>query len=259
MAWNEKKDNKITQDNNKELFTLLSEAEKTRGLKILCYGDFSTGKTHFGLTGDGPVYVIDTENGVVPLANKFPGARVLNISSRNLDAPEEEQVEVENYLKLQDAIDYLVALPSNEVGTIVVDSLTDVWSWCQAYAKIKKFKLSIDDRLKQQFDWGIINGMYNRIIMKLINMDCNVVFTARQSEIYSGPGQPSGQYQPSCQKKTPFFVDVVLNNNKKFVGGKFVFTTKIEKLRQNGELTGTVIETPTFEKLKKVIENGNKL
>jgi hypothetical protein len=258
MSWNEKKDNAITSENNKELFTLLSDAEKKRGLKILCYGDFSTGKTHFGLTADGPTYVIDTENGVSPLANKFPNAKVLNINSKNLDSIEEEQTEVENYLKLQEAIEYLTNLPENEVGTIIIDSLTDVWSWCQAYAKIKKFKLSIDDRLKQQFDWGIINGMYNRIIMKLINMNCNVVFTARQNEVYSGPGQPSGQYTPACQKRTPFFVDIVLNHNKKFVNGKFVFVAKVEKLRQDGEIMGTLIESPTFEKLKKVIENGNK-
>lgn len=258
MAWKTNEATKqITPENNKELFTALENAEKKRGLKILVYGDFSTGKTHFGLTGDGPVYIIDTENGVSPLSNKFPGAKVCNISSMNLDTDVEEQTEVENYLKLMEVVDYIVALPEGEVGTIVVDSLTDIWSWCQAYAKIKKFKLSIDDRLKQQFDWGIINAMYNRIIMKLINMNCNVVLTARQNETYAGAGQPTGNFSPACQKRTPFFVDIVIYNMSRFTGGKFVFSSRFEKMRQKGDMTGKVIDDLSFKKLKDLIENGN--
>lgn len=255
MVWNDKKDNLITKENNQELFSAISEAEENRGMKILCYGDWSTGKTHFGLSGESNVYVIDTENGSGPLASKFPNVKVCNINSKNLDGVEEEQVEVENYIKLLEIVDYLCALPDNEIGTIVVDSLTDIWSWCQAYAKIKKFKLSIDDRLKQQFDWGVINAMYNRIIMKLINKNCDVVFTARQNEIYSGPGQPSGQFQPACQKKTPFFVDIVLHHTKRFANNKMTYSAKISKSRQQGELLGKVIDEPNMNKLKKLIKN----
>jgi hypothetical protein len=227
-----------------------------RGLKILSYGDFSTGKTHFGLTGKGPVFIIDTENGSSPLGKKFPEARVLNISSMEFDGADEELPEVENYIKLEKAIDYLVALPDNEVGTIVLDSLTDVWSWCQAYAKIKRFKLSIDDRLKQQFDWGIINAMYNRFIMKLVNKNCNIVFTARQNEVYAGAGQPTGQHTPACQKRTPFFVDIVLYHTCRLDSKGFQFNAKITKMRQKSTLLGKVIINPTFDKIEEMIKNG---
>lgn len=259
MVWDNNKKQEKTNDVKPTIeFKSLSEVQEDRGLKILSYGDFSSGKTHFALTGKGPVYIIDTENGASPLAKKFPDAKVLNISSMNLDGVEEEQSEVENYIKLQQAVNYLVELPDNEIGTIVIDSLTDVWTWCQAYAKIKKFKLSLDDRLKQQFDWGIINAMYNRIIMKLINKKCNVVFTARQNEIYSGPGQPTGQYNPACQKKTPFFVDIVLYHTCRFVSGKFVFNAKISKMRQKGSMIGKTITEPSFEKLNKLIKEDEK-
>lgn len=241
------------QEKPKIEFKNLSQAKISRGIKILSYGNFSTGKTHFALNSDKPIFIIDTENGASPLADKFPDAKVINISNMDGDDVDEKD-EVNNYENFVNAVDYLCDLPDEQVGTIIVDSISDVWEWAQAYGKVKVFKLSVMDRLKQQFDWGIINKLYLKPLQKLINKNCNVIITARESETYNGPGQPSGRFEPKCQKKTPYWVDIVLYHEIKFMNKQIQFFARIDKCRQKGELIGKIIENPSIEKIKEMLK-----
>ena len=259
MAWEDTTnrkdaDTKIEAKPEKKLeFKTLAESKENRGLKILSYGNFSTGKTHFALDSDKPVYIIDTENGASPLADKFPDAKVINIC--NIDGDDvDEKDEVKNFENFQTVVKQLVAIPDEEIGTIIVDSVTDIWSWVQAYAKTKVFKIPIEDRFKQQFDWGVPNSLIRKNILKLINKNCNIIFTAREGEVYAGAGQPTGRYRPECQKKIPFFVDVVLHHEVRFINKAIQFQAKIEKCRHKGELVGKVIESPSLNKLKEMLE-----
>jgi len=254
MSWEKQAVEVKEQPKPKIEFKNLSETKEERGIKILSYGNFSTGKTHFALSSPKPVYIIDTENGASPLADKFPDAKVINIC--NVDSNEvEEKDEVKNYESFVEAVNYLCSIPDNEIGTIIIDTVSDIWEWIQAYGKIKVFKISIEDRLKAQFDWQVMNRLYRAQIRKLINKNCNVIFTARESEVYAGPS-PTGRYQPKCQKLTPFWVDVVLYHELKFVNKQLVFQSKVEKCRQNGDLISKIIENPTLNKIQEMLKNG---
>ena len=170
MSWEKQKEQiEIEKPKTKVVFKTLAESKKDRGIKILSYGNFSTGKTHFALSSERPVYIIDTENGASPLADKFPDAQILNICNIDKDDINEKD-EVTNFESFQDTIDYLVKLPDKEVGTIIIDSISDIWDWAQAYAKIKVFKIPVEQRLAQQWDWGVINKLYLKQILKLIKI-----------------------------------------------------------------------------------------
>lgn len=253
MTWDKQAEPVKEQVKPKIVFKKLSEAKEDRGIKVLSYGNFSTGKTHFALSSPQPVYIIDTENGASPLANKFPDAKVINISSME-GTDTDDKDEVKNFENFQQAIDYLVSLPDKDIGTIIVDSLSDIWTWAQGYAKTKVFKIPIEDRFKQQFDWGIPNNLIRKPILKLINKNCNVILTAREGEIYDGPGQPSGRFKPETQKKIPFYVDIVLRHEMKFINKQLQFQAKIEKCRQKGELIGKIVESPTLEKIGEMLK-----
>lgn len=244
--------NTTVKEQPKIEFKTLVEAKVNRGLKILSYGNFSTGKTHFALSSPKPIFIIDTENGASPLADKFPDAKVINIANMENNSIDEKD-EVKNFDNYINAIDYLVSLPDEQVGTIIIDSMSDIWELAQAYAKIKIFKIPIEQRLAQQFDWGIINKLYMNPFKKLINKKCNVIFTARESEVYDGPGKPSGRFGPKCQKKTPYLVDIVLYHQLKFMNKQLQFEAKIEKCRQKGELIGKIIENPTLNKIQDML------
>jgi hypothetical protein len=255
MTWENLKTNEEVKEKetSKIIFKKLSEIKEDRGIKILSYGNFSTGKTHFALSSTKPIYIIDTENGASPLADKFPDANVINICSLEGDDVDEKD-EVKNFENFQEAVNYLIKLPDNEIGTIIVDSMSDIWSWVQAYAKTKVFKIPIEDRFKQQFDWGVPNSLIRKNVLKLINKNCNVIFTAREGEIYDGPGQPSGRYKAETQKKVPFYVDIVLHHQIKFINKQIQFQAKIDKCRQKGELIGKYIENPSIEKIKEMLK-----
>jgi hypothetical protein len=237
---------------NKIQFQNLSDLKLNRGLKVLSYGNFSTGKTHFALSSPGPVYIIDTENGSSPLADKFPNAKVINICS--VDGGDiDEKDEIKNFENFQEAINYLLKLPDSEIGTIVVDSVSDIWEWAQAYAKTKIFKIPVENRFQQQWDWQVPNKLYLKQILKLINKNCNVILCSRAGEEYSGPGSPSGTYKPQCQKKTPYWVDVVLFHELKFINKQITFYAKVEKCRHNNKIIGKIIENPTLDKINQLI------
>lgn len=236
----------------KPIFKSLKDIKQIRGIKVLSYGNFSTGKTHFALTSTAPIFVIDTENGTGPLADKFPDAQVINICD-NTGEDTDEKDEVKNLENFQEAINYLISLPDDQVGTIVVDSVSDVWNWCQGYCKIKIFKLNIEDRLAQRFDWGIINNLFKKLIMKLINKNCNIIFTARESDIYDNASGPSGRVKPETQKKLPFLVDIVLRHQTRY-NKTINFYVQIEKCRMNGKLIGKNIDDVTLNKLKELID-----
>lgn len=253
MSWDEQKTEVKEQIKPKIEFRNLSDSKENRGIKILSYGNFSTGKTHFGLSSKAPVYIIDTENGASPLADKFPNAKVINICSVEGEDTDEKD-EVRNFENYQEAINYLNKLPDNEVGTIIVDSLSDIWAWAQAYAKTKIFKIPIEERFKQQFDWAVPSSMLRKTIQKLINKNCDIIFTAREDEIYEGAGKPAGRFKPNVQKKVPYMVDIVLYHEVKFINKMMSFQAKIEKCRQKGELVGKIVENPTIEKIKEMIK-----
>ncbi len=234
-------------------FKTLLESKKDRGIKILSYGSFSTGKTHFALSSEKPVYIIDTENGAAPLADKFPDANILNIC--NMDANDiEEKDEVNNFENFQEAINHLISLPDDKIGTIIIDSVSDIWDWAQAYAKTKIFKIPVEQRFAQQFDWGVPTKLYLKQIQKLINKNCNIVLCARAGEEYAGAGQPTGKYKPQCQKKTPYWVDIVLFHEVRFINKQLQFQAKIEKCRQKGEIINKIIENPNLEKIKEMLK-----
>jgi len=227
-------------------FTSLSEAKKKRGLKLGIYGDFGTGKTHFALTAPEPVYIIDTELGSPQLAHNFEGKDVKVIDVAEKDGSL-------SYQKILDAVEYITQ--QEKVGTVILDSATDLWSFCQEFAKVNIFKIKPEARLAQQWDWGVINNLYLKILMKLLRLECNLILTAREAEVYISAGQVSGQVKAKWQKETGFWVDTVLHNTKKIDKlGKTIFTTTIEKCRPNGAVMGKSVIGLDFVGLQKQLE-----
>ena len=118
---------------------------KQQGLKVLVWGDSEVGKTHFCMTMPDPVYivpnvlhqkpailwcVIDTEFGTVPLLHKFPGKQIFVYEAAVLDETTMEPDALKSLDKIEEALGTLQAV---EVGTICIDSGTDVWQWMGAW------------------------------------------------------------------------------------------------------------------------------
>jgi hypothetical protein len=252
MAWGGEVKQEEKEEKKPIVFKSLTDADERRGLKVGIYGDYATGKTHFALTAKEPIFIIDTEMGVAPLAHIFKDKDI-----RILDVAEKDGTK--SYEKIVEAVDLIAH--EKEVGTVILDSITDFWDFCQEYAKVSIFKLKPEQRLAQQWDWGVINKLYMTTLMKLIKLPCNLIVTAREAEIYAGAGQPTTQVKPKWQKTTGFWVDFVIHNTKKIDKiGKLAFTGNIEKSRPSSKLMNKSYTNldfaPLESELNKVKEDG---
>ena len=245
MVWGEQVEEKQIKS-EPIIFKSLNDVDEKRGLKIGLYGDYATGKTHFALTATEPIYIIDTEMGAAPLAHIFKDKDI-----KILDVAEKDGTK--SYEKIVEAIEFISQ--QEKVGTIIFDSISDFWEFCQEYAKVNIFKLKPEQRLAQQWDWGVINKLYMNTLLKLIKIPSNLIVTAREAEVYAGAGQPTTQVKPKWQKTTGFWVDFVIHTTKKLDKlNKTTFNSHIEKSRPSSELMGKSFFNLNFKELEKELK-----
>jgi hypothetical protein len=239
--------------NEENYFNNIDDIKKSRGVKILGYGRPATGKTHFALTALGVIYFMDTERSVTLLRSKFPDKKIFVLEVYETKPESGERDDVASYERILSAVNNLY-LKNVEDCIIVIDSISDLWKLSQNYAKIKIFKKKPSERLNQQWDWGVINDLYNDIIKKLLHLNCDVILLARASQEYSGPGQAIDEWSPNCQKDTEYLMDVVLYFKKILKNKQPIFIVEIQKCRQKGEVIGQEYENLDMGKLKEILK-----
>jgi len=246
-------------------FQKLSAADPVKYIKLAVHGRPKSGKTRFALTCPPPIYVIETEPGLRPLIKLFPDKEIYFIDVYEPDYSGVFEVDSTKTLAKIDAsvklIRQKICENPDSVGTVVVDSVTDIWKWVMEWMKVEILKIDKTARVRQQWDFGYANSKYQNIMMQLIALPTHVIITAQDKEEYAGAGQPSGIYEPSWMWQTPQWVDVILGlvkiSDKKI--GEIRYMSTIEDARHVNENTlkpiaGTEIENPNFDKVLETIK-----
>lgn len=210
---------KATEEKKEEIpiveFQKLNPQEETKYLKFGVTGRPKTGKTRFALSCPSPIYVIETEPGLKPLSKLFPEKEIYYIDAYVPDAEGVFEADVSKTLEKISAAVKIIRQKCNadpkSVGTVVLDSVTDIWKWVMEWMKLEILKIDRTARVRQQWDYGHANGKYQNIIMQFISLPCHIVLTAQDKEEYAGAGQPSGLYEPSWMWQTPQWVDLRIN------------------------------------------------
>ena len=240
-----------------DVFTPIKDIIKKRALKVAIYGDFSTGKSYFGLTAPAPVFCIDTEDGIAPISKNFKDKDIRVVRLNEIDKIKSERDGVLNHEKLKQILLNIVNLPAKDKPkTILFDSISDLYDIIQDYIKVDYHNLKPEQKFTYRFDWGQVNNVYRHTMQKLVNLNINLIFTGRASPVYDGKGQVViGSYYAKWQGLTPSFVDVVIFNKKKYNPKTKMtsFISIIEKCRMNKELIGQEFENLTFDKLTEII------
>jgi hypothetical protein len=274
--------NTSVPENKKELkmFDNGVKDETTKGLDVLVYGDSNTGKTYFAATFPEPVFFIDTEGRANKTRQFHFANKVIKIASpMEIRGDYKTEKEIENAVDMEKSVDNLINalvdvanhIKENNIkqGTVVVDSLTDVWTWTQEEGKIRLAKAGKVDmaqfRLKSQFDWGGITNKYLSFLLsvkKLAEYGINVVLTSREKKTPDYvAGAPTGiesfEDKIKTQKDTPYHISTIINldvkNIKTSDGVKQKRVAKIEKLESiSGD--SIEIENITYEKLKAIVD-----
>lgn len=240
--------------NIKDIFRPSVELEHVTGIKLAIWGRAKVGKTHFAMTAPKPIYGIDTEGSWSLNRKQFSEedqkqihvAQVLYESDKKA-----HKVDVVQSLQAAyDAMDVLtdfIADYQGPVGTIVIDSGSDIWDWLGTWKDEQNF--SEPGRLQ----WGHANKRYNEFIMMMLHSKWNVIGCFRAEAAVSSSGADFGYDKAKWQKKTDYWFDVICEVQMAPTGRNFVFRGD----RYGGNL-GT-LENPTWSDMMRHLEAKKKV
>jgi len=250
MGWSQLVKKELDIPKPEDFFTPLQRIKHTGGLKVGIYGKPETGKTYFALTCPPPVYVIDTEFAAKKVARvHFPEKRIFIAEVTHIDPITDQPDPIRSLENVEKAI-AAIASTNIERGTIVIDTVTDIWQWICAWLEQVATRRTQSGQ-PYRFEYGLANERYRQIIVRLLAKPVHVVLTAHESPIYDEKGQEiPGLTQGKWQKQTPHWVDIVLHAQKRFNASlkRWQYVTTIEKCRFKRGLNAQ-IEDITFQKL----------
>jgi len=189
---------------------------------------------------------------VAPLLLKEPfkskDIRVFEAAQLDLNTAEVDPV------KSLEAVEEAVGLLKeiNE-GTIVIDSVTDIWQWIGAWLEGVATARTQSGR-PYQFEWGKANLRYRRLILRLMaKPNVHVILTGQPRPLYDEQGRRLPMDEPRVQRQTEHMVDVVLHLQKQILPHETKYFATITKCRfQRGY--NKQIEDLTFDKLVEVLQ-----
>ena len=235
-----------------DAFTAISEMEVTDYLKIGIYGEPGSGKSHFAATFPEPIYVIDTENRFARLGRKFPGKdiRVMHCYAEDGDGIFDPVATLHKMEQAISQIRTMIKQDKSSVGTIVLDSTSDVWQYSMEYMKIEhltKDRFALVNR--EGWNWGIANKRNDAVVLKAVVQDAHVVLTGKIA--YDDSGSTRGTWR----KEVPYFVDVIIVvqcvDSDDDEEPTYFYT--IEKCAENGRLQTQTHENLTYDNLYKMV------
>ena len=269
-TWGKMADAKKVEEKPAEIkrpeFKRVIPTETSAKLKLALHGQEKVGKTRFIMSAKAPIYIIASEPGVLPLARLFPDKEIYVMDVYTPDPSEMFAVEATKTLEnIENAVKILREKAWSDpgsVGTVGVDSVTDVWKWIQSWMKTEILKIDKTARVKQQWDWQYANDKYQNIVMQLLSLPCNVILTGQDKQEYvkdaDGKWVPA-DYIPRWQGQTGYWVDIIMAFSKiKDKQGKTRYMAEIEDSRHMDEdlepLAGIQMENPTFDKLVEILK-----
>lgn len=254
---NPDKEQELDSSLDRGLDEMFEEADDEFGsLTILVFGDAGTGKTHFSMTGDDPIWALDTEGPLSKIQSKMDKKVMVNEVQYYNDNNEIDGTKSMNELTTVGKKLYNKSKTGAEMpGTVVVDSMSDVWYYAQRYMKEEVYREHGRDQT-YQFDWTIANNQMRTFTKQLMNAECDVVMTAQEQQEYDDSGNAKDQYSPKAWKKLPYQVDVIMRLEEDIdidteTGEEErIRRGHIQKCRPNDDLVGEEIKNPTVKKLK---------
>lgn len=197
------------------------------GLKVLIFGETDTMKTGFALSAvkaAPPVFDFDTELGAPPLFIHFTKEELDQIDwcdATFLDPKSDLPDPLVMLQKLESSITAIKEFTDNVTpekpiaGTVVIDSLTDVWDWIQEWLEgvgVKKKGTLL------RFNWPKARHRIKKLIFRLIAKPVHLICTAHPQVIYVG-SEATDRFRPRVEKALPHRFDLVIHAKRFEVPG----------------------------------------
>lgn len=197
-------------------------ASEDKGVDVFLHGPAGSGKSYTAATFPEPILWIDTERRARRLADKhFKDKKIdvvcplvlkkkLSMDGKAIDFEQS----LNNIRKLVIEINNEVHAKEFPYKTVIVESASDLWFYCQEKGKERLSRAGRVDRqtlaLKNIMDWGPITGEHNMLITvlrSLTHLGVNLVITAREDKYGDFSATKTGkEFNLRCQKDLPYFV-----------------------------------------------------
>jgi hypothetical protein len=240
--------------NIKDLFKPSVELEHVAGFKIAAYGRAKVGKTHLAMTAPKPIYGIDTEGSWSLNRKQFSlkDQEQINVAQVLYEADKKSHkvdvvASLDAAFEAMDVLTDFIATYDGPIGTIVIDSGSDIWDWLGTWKDEQNF--SEPGRLQ----WGHANKRYNEFIMMMLHSQWNVIGLFRAEAAVGGTGADLGYDKPKWQKKTDYWFDVILEMKYDGLTRQAIFKGD----RFGG--THSPLTNPTWESIVKHLEDKTKI
>lgn len=248
-----------------DYFTISTDLPNISGFRLSVFGESGIGKTHLCSNAPGEIFFIDTEGTAKMVIDKQPIEKRKCIRLMNVKQKFTNDVEIINYATtlegLEQAVDMIYRYTQGteeskpERGTIVIDSMSDVWDWYQFWLSIQTDLVRAKTGKMIQTEWGRANKRHKELLDKLLLTGWNVVVTAQAHPVYDSGGQITQTNDAKWQKGVPFWADVSGEIRRNGTKTEFV----IRKCRHEMRLVGSRIEDPTFERIVEFISKETGL
>lgn len=254
-----------------ELFKKADEIDTTNRLTCVFWGPPGVGKSYAAMTFPGPMVIIDTDGGIRLNLKYFKDKKDIRIMDCNVPFANQPKDNRGNILDDPFSVDPLASLEKLEFAihnvanfkpkTIIIDTITDVWSWIGTWLKYKSevrtTKIGTDTI--NRFLWGDANNRYDWMVKMLKGLNCNVILIARSKDVYSG-GESTNQQTMDAQKKTASHVDIVAEFKQEFstVNSK-VTRKRVAKITKSrgANITNPIIEDLDYDKLITLLDESH--
>ena len=258
-------------------FVKAKDIKKIKKLKIAIWSKPGLGKSYFAMSCPEPVWIISTEpESIEPLLVHFPDKdiRIVQCSKPYTDAPVNKRTGVvdtelgatDPEISLREFEKVTLLLKDIKEGTIVIDSISDLWDWFSAWIDYNADKYTKSGQMMRT-EWGKVNSKYKTFINRLMSRPVHFVFTARSENVYGEGGKETSKTKLSGQKRTEYIPNIVVElvNKPTQVIDKSTGQIQSSKLQVVGiirkgrglseDAVGKEIVRPTFDSL---IEELNK-
>ena len=253
-------------------FIRSKDMKLARRLKIVIWGKPGLGKSYFALSCKEPVWILSTEpESIEPLFVHFPDKdlRIVQISKPYTDRPvnkksglvDDEIGATDPEISLREFEKVTLLLKDITEGTIIVDSVSDLWEWFGAWIDYNADKFVSGGQMMRT-EWGKVNSKYKTFLNRLMSRPVDFVMTARSENIYGEGGKESSKTKLSGQKRTEYIPNIVMelvNKPTQVIDKKSgaIQSTKLQvvgiirKARGLDEaVIGLEIVRPTYAKIK---------
>ena len=265
MAWGKGKTININEDeesneDNKsfsDYFKPSIDFPDQPSINIILWGNEKVGKTHFTSTAPKPHFVIDTES----IYEKFLKYNVKDrediyiIDCLRLSEVDNGKVDVLKSLDiLFKGIDKLVThIKDNSItdGTIIVDSISDVYDWLNIWTESNASK-TLSDGKPNRLEYGKRNRLHAQLIHLLKFTNLHVIFTARAIDEVSNVGANLGTQKPKMHAETKYVYDLIAKISR--VNDEHVF--RITGGSFGDYIIGKELINPTWDDLMKFINDN---